>query len=154
MGVHLGVWKFIPSHSFALPEAWDATPGLPSWPATSQALALVASPRLRLRHLSFGIQHFELIQIMISCNLENENVQMKGESHEWTSFKYLTYKIENIDCDEIPLDLCTWSKMKRQLQQFNYSNENSFNPKIIMFQKKQICLDSRFEHHFGYYWKW
>jgi hypothetical protein len=31
---------------FALPKACDVTPGLPSWPATLQALALVASPYL------------------------------------------------------------------------------------------------------------
>jgi hypothetical protein len=34
MGIHLGVWRFIPSHSFALPWAWDVTPRLPFWPAT------------------------------------------------------------------------------------------------------------------------
>jgi len=34
-------------HSFTLPF----TPGLPSWPATLQVFALVASPKLRLRHL-------------------------------------------------------------------------------------------------------
>jgi len=28
MGVHLGVWRFIPSHSFALLGAWNVTPGL------------------------------------------------------------------------------------------------------------------------------
>jgi hypothetical protein len=50
MEVHLGVWRFIPSHSFALPGARDATPGLPSWPGTLQALTLVTSPRLGLRH--------------------------------------------------------------------------------------------------------
>jgi hypothetical protein len=50
MGVPLGVWRFIPSHSFTLSGAWDVTPGLPSWPATLQALALVVSPRLGLRH--------------------------------------------------------------------------------------------------------
>jgi hypothetical protein len=48
MGVHLRVWGFIPSHSFALPGAWDVIPRLPYWPATSQALALVANPRLEL----------------------------------------------------------------------------------------------------------
>jgi hypothetical protein len=31
MGVHLGVWGFIPPHSFALSGAWDVTPRLPSW---------------------------------------------------------------------------------------------------------------------------
>ncbi len=49
MGVHLGVWMFIPSHSFALPGTWDVIPRLPSWRATLQALALVASPRLGLQ---------------------------------------------------------------------------------------------------------
>ncbi len=46
--IHLGVWGFIPSHSPTLPRAWDVTPGLPSWHATLQALALVMSPKLRL----------------------------------------------------------------------------------------------------------
>jgi hypothetical protein len=49
MGVHLGVWGFIPSHSFALPWAWDVTSRLSSWPTTLQALALVMSPRLGLQ---------------------------------------------------------------------------------------------------------
>jgi hypothetical protein len=50
VGVPLGVWGFIPSHSFALPWAWNVTPEILSWPALLQALALVAGPRLRLRH--------------------------------------------------------------------------------------------------------
>ncbi len=49
VGVPLGVWGFIPSHSFALPGAWNVTPELPSWLTLLQALALVVSPRLRLR---------------------------------------------------------------------------------------------------------
>jgi hypothetical protein len=55
MGVHLGVWVFILSPSLAFPGTQDVTLGLLSWPATLQALALVASPRLRLRHLE--LQH-------------------------------------------------------------------------------------------------
>jgi hypothetical protein len=51
VGVHLGVWGFIPSHSPTLPGAWDVTFGLPSWPAPLQAFTLVASPRLWLRHI-------------------------------------------------------------------------------------------------------
>jgi hypothetical protein len=49
MGVHLGVWRFIPSHYFALPTAQDVITKLPSWPTTLQTLALVTSPRLGLR---------------------------------------------------------------------------------------------------------
>jgi len=52
VGAHFGVWRFIPSHSPTVPGAWDVTPGLPSWPTTLQALALVMSPRLRLRQLT------------------------------------------------------------------------------------------------------
>ncbi len=51
MIVHLGVWGFIPSHSFALLGAWDVTIGLPSWIEPLQALALAMSPRLGLWHL-------------------------------------------------------------------------------------------------------
>jgi hypothetical protein len=47
----LGVWGFIPSHFPTLLGACSVTPGLRSWPATLQALALIASPRIRLRHL-------------------------------------------------------------------------------------------------------
>jgi hypothetical protein len=55
VGVSLGVWGFIPSHSFALPGTWNVTLGLPSWFATLQALALVASPRLQLRQIRLSI---------------------------------------------------------------------------------------------------
>jgi hypothetical protein len=57
VGVPLGVWGFIPSHSLALPGAWNVTLGLSSWPVLLQALALVASPRLGLRHVS-STKHF------------------------------------------------------------------------------------------------
>jgi hypothetical protein len=49
VGVHLGVWRFNPSHSPTLPGAWDVTSELPSWLAPLQALALVASSKLGLR---------------------------------------------------------------------------------------------------------
>ncbi len=50
VGVHLGMWGSISSHSPTLPRAWNVTPGLPSRPAPLQAFALVVSPRLGLRH--------------------------------------------------------------------------------------------------------
>jgi hypothetical protein len=50
VGIHLGVWEFIPSHFLTLPRAWNVTPGLPSWPAPLQALALVANPKFGLQH--------------------------------------------------------------------------------------------------------
>jgi hypothetical protein len=48
MGVHLGVWGFTPSHSFALMGAWDVTLRLLSWLTTLQVFALVMNPRLGL----------------------------------------------------------------------------------------------------------
>jgi hypothetical protein len=51
MGAHLGVWVFIPSHSLTFLKVWDVIIKLPSWLAPLQALALVASPRLKLRHI-------------------------------------------------------------------------------------------------------
>jgi hypothetical protein len=50
VGAHLEVWGFIPSHSPTLLGASNVTHGLHSWPTPSQALVLVISPRLRLRH--------------------------------------------------------------------------------------------------------
>jgi hypothetical protein len=50
VGVHLGVWRFIPLHTPTFSGAWDVILRIPSWPATLQALALVVSPKLKLRH--------------------------------------------------------------------------------------------------------
>jgi hypothetical protein len=50
VGTHLGVWGFIPSLSLTLSRAWNVTPGIHTWPASSQAFILVASLRLRLWH--------------------------------------------------------------------------------------------------------
>jgi hypothetical protein len=53
VGVHLGMWGFILSHFLTLLETWNVTLGLHSWLAPLQALALVTSPRLKLRHRIF-----------------------------------------------------------------------------------------------------
>jgi hypothetical protein len=55
MGVHFGVWEFIPSHSLTFPGAWNVTLGLHFWLAPLQALALVASPRLGLWHYNYFV---------------------------------------------------------------------------------------------------
>jgi hypothetical protein len=55
METPLGVWGFIPSHSLTLLGACGVTPMLPSWSATLQAIALVASPKLGLQqHSTIG----------------------------------------------------------------------------------------------------
>ncbi len=53
VGTHLGVRWFIPSHFVTLPRAWDVIPRFLFWPASLQALALVVSPRLRLRQCRY-----------------------------------------------------------------------------------------------------
>jgi hypothetical protein len=50
MRVHLGVWGFFPSHSFALPGHENAIPGLNLAPDPCKPFALVTSPRLGLWH--------------------------------------------------------------------------------------------------------
>ncbi len=55
VGIHLGVWRFIPSYSLTLLGAWNVTPRLPFWPTPSQALILVLNPKLRLRQNHYGL---------------------------------------------------------------------------------------------------
>ncbi len=53
MGVHLGVWGFISLHSLHSLHSWEHVmwlPGLSLGPQPCNPLALVASPRLGLRH--------------------------------------------------------------------------------------------------------
>jgi len=58
VGVPLGVWGFIPSHSLALPKTCNMTPRLPFWPTTLQPNTWVVSPRLGLRQFVFLIYLF------------------------------------------------------------------------------------------------
>jgi hypothetical protein len=86
VGAHLGVWRFIPSHSPTLPRAWNVTPKLHSWPAPLQALALVASSRLGLRHRP--------LQIVV----RNQNMGIIMEfffdkTNEWVAWWWVNVKI-------------------------------------------------------------
>ncbi len=53
MGIHLGMWGFIPSHSPTLSGAWAL--GLHFWLAPLQALALVTNSKLGLWHIPHPI---------------------------------------------------------------------------------------------------
>jgi hypothetical protein len=55
MGVHLGVRRFFPSHSFALPLHENVTPKLSLGLHPCKPFALVTSLKLRLRHLPFHL---------------------------------------------------------------------------------------------------
>jgi hypothetical protein len=50
--LQLPKWEFILSHFPTLRETWNVTPSLHTWPAPSQALALVTSPRQGLQHIN------------------------------------------------------------------------------------------------------
>jgi hypothetical protein len=50
VGIHLGVWGFIPSHSFAFTGVWKCDSWVHSWPAPLWTVALVVNRKLRLRH--------------------------------------------------------------------------------------------------------
>jgi hypothetical protein len=52
-GSSLGSVRVISITLFALPRAWNMIPGLLSWPALLQALALVASPRVATMGIYF-----------------------------------------------------------------------------------------------------
>ncbi len=68
MGVHFGVWGFIPSHFLALSGACDVILRSFSWLATLQPLALVASPRLGLRQKVCATHHsFQPIHHWMGC---------------------------------------------------------------------------------------
>jgi hypothetical protein len=60
VGVHLGVWGFIP-HILLHSWEYDVIPAFHSWPAPLQALALVISPRLGLR------QHVTIVINKMNC---------------------------------------------------------------------------------------
>jgi len=65
VGVHLRVWKFIPSHSPTLPRAWNVTPKLHSWPAPLQALILITNLRLGLQHQVITIFTWNIVVISL-----------------------------------------------------------------------------------------
>ncbi len=76
VGVHLGMWGFIPSHSPTLLRTWNVTPSLHTWPALSQALTLVMSPRLRLWHFyyyadSWNYWQFPFVNVFTASTFVN-----------------------------------------------------------------------------------
>jgi hypothetical protein len=55
MGVHLGMWRFIPSIFPTFLGAWDVIPELPFWLAPLQVVALVVNPKLGLQQMGWQI---------------------------------------------------------------------------------------------------
>jgi hypothetical protein len=94
MGIHLGVWGFILSHSLTLLGAWNVTPKLHSWPTPLQAPTLVTSPKLKLRHAMFAnhilIIHYMILQHYIRFVFYNSSLMTIGWKIScWTFNDYL-----------------------------------------------------------------
>jgi len=54
MGVHLGMWGFIPSHFLAFLGAWNVTPKLHSWPTSFASPCLGHKPKFSIvTHVTF-----------------------------------------------------------------------------------------------------
>ncbi len=77
VGVPLGVWGSITSHSLALPGACGMIPGLPSWLATLQPLALVANPRLELWHLHYFLKLLVPSAKVLRSRIDEREVDVK-----------------------------------------------------------------------------
>ncbi len=67
LGVALGVWRLTPSHSPTLLGVSDVTPMLPLGPHPCNPFALVASPKL-------GLRHGELRQLQVWSDIEVESM--------------------------------------------------------------------------------
>ncbi len=91
MGVHLGVWGFIPSHSLHSQEHVMWLPGLLLGPQPCNSLALVASPRLGLR------------QLMLPC-LPYDEATIRIYLKWWLEYKS-PYMFENVRFNLIMLAL-------------------------------------------------
>ncbi len=60
------------------------------WPTTSVWIMMKCGKKIWfniVNTFSFWESHFEPIQIMTSCNLENKNLQIERETQEQKSFK-------------------------------------------------------------------
>jgi hypothetical protein len=65
---HLGMWGFISSHFPTLLGTWNVTFGLHFWPAPLQALTLIESPKLKLRHHSSSCFSLKLLLFFRNVN--------------------------------------------------------------------------------------
>ncbi len=139
--VPLGVWRFIPSHSFALTGAWNVTLRLRSWPALLQALPLVANPRLGLRHMAimmFKCLGFDTINICHSIFSHNPNICRLNEESEitWNQNSFHVDKTMWLDII-IFIRFGTWSQ-KNMLKHISFNMIKHIN---FFFSKQCFVID-------------
>ncbi len=88
VGVTFGVWGFTPSHFPTLPGVLDVTPGLPFGPHPCNPFALVASPKLGLRHHKpndLACYILMLVYGVYKCNLHAQ-----AKLHIWIDVKQVS----------------------------------------------------------------
>jgi len=85
VGAHLGMWRFILSHSPTFSKVWDVILGLPSWLAPLQAFVLVMSPKLRLWHKMCKVWIFEITLPFIIWS-------------QWLHGKFLLFMVQHHRC--------------------------------------------------------
>jgi hypothetical protein len=69
MEAHLCMCRFILSHSSTLPRTWNVTSMLHFWPTPLQALALVVSPKLKLRQWLWPIKKLFFKIVVCVCSV-------------------------------------------------------------------------------------
>ncbi len=95
MGIHLGVWGV---HSLTLsytPENMKCDFRFHSWPAPSQALALVMSPRLGLRHQKYKITKERVVVRSLTCGILRVEGMLElwdGDEDEWQACQMNLHK--------------------------------------------------------------
>jgi len=134
VGVHLGVWGFIPSHFLTFLGAWNVIPKLHSWRAPLQALVLVTSLRLGLRQCSYVDDTIEGGPMMWLSFAMDGNRQEK----KWLIMEHKTSKWVNADSAppkgsfwRVPM--IKWVTMTHKIFQKNYDNPNYY-VSLVIFQ--------------------
>ncbi len=98
VGTHLGVWRFIPSHSPTLPKTWDVTLRLPFWPAHLQAFCFGRKPKVRVATILMS----NLIEAMSSYTSIVTTLQSSILNHNpinfWSSFTFSASKQNTFVC--------------------------------------------------------
>jgi hypothetical protein len=106
---------------FTLPGACEVTPGSPSWPATFQPFALVASPRLGLRHNQF--YYYNLINIQSAHKINSFWIAFEKIQLEFNliQFKFNPFQL---NCIQKSIQLLNWFQYWNLIE-FESTNFNS-----------------------------
>jgi hypothetical protein len=117
MGVHLGVWGFIPSHSLTLSKTWNVIFEHHFWPAPLQTLVLVTSPKL-------GLQHYKSNCQKDSNLLEKKIWRIKWHPIEWlnTSLKKYLHEIIVWRWNGVFLNFQSWRSHNLTISKLPFAN--------------------------------